>query len=845
MFYNIFFWGVPIVTLCTYLLLLFFLAISRKDKAIKAFIPSLVTLALWSAGSLIMKMQLPPGPLFWNKIMMAGLICSPYFIYIFISVFTDTLLKVKSAVLGLLVAGCVAIDLKFGLVSSAEVIKQTVTRGGREIEQILFSYELNHWSMLAYMVMFMMVVIIVYKILRCVQLQKIEYRAIRPVLIGIIIVFCGTLSNLIPVLGKYPLDILTSFIYALLTCYAIYQGRLLEMKFMITRGIVYSFFSIIITGGYLVVAYRINRTLDRVMFLNDYVVLVFALIVALLFQPLLGLAKRLTELLFYRSEYVQRNALRSFNINIASSLSLTDISNEFIRTIDNAMGPRHSCLLLKDGEGSYTTFQSLQKLNPMELRLRKDHPAVIWMQEKNTCIVRSDIENNIHFRSMWDTELAELRALDTEVMVPLRSRGELVGIVLLTRRSNNLAYTVDDLDLLQSFGASAAMALSNAAMYAQAQKEADTDDTTGVYNRRYLFRYLDEQLRNNPGRQLSLVIFDLDRFKLYNELYGYTSGDNAIIKVAELISRFTGRRGICARYSGEQFVAVLPDMDTSVAVALAENIRTKIQQAFLDDESTTKQFLTTSAGICTYPVCAANSEQLLHRANLALLKAKENGKNTCVAYSSEQSTRPASPQEKPEDEFDLRTTVYALTAAIDAKDHYTFTHSQNVAKYAAALSRELGLDEQTQRIVFEAGLLHDVGKIGIPEDILTKSGRLTAEEYGIIQKHVDISINIVKHLSSMAHVIPAIVGHHERWDGKGYPRGISGEKIPIEARCLAIADTFDAITSIRPYKEPLSVEFALGELERNSGNQFDPTLVHAFIDMVRSGRMDATPARYL
>ena len=263
--------------------------------------------------------------------------------------------------------------------------------------------------------------------------------------------------------------------------------------------------------------------------------------------------------------------------------------------------------------------------------------------------------------------------------------------------------------------------------------------------------------------------------------------------------------------------------------------------------SCTLSFLkpTTSAGICTYPACAADSEQLLHRANLALLKAKENGKNTCVAYSYEQSTRPAEQKEKPEDDIDLRTTVYALTAAIDAKDHYTFTHSQNVAKYAAALARELGLDEQTQKIVFEAGMLHDVGKIGIPEDILTKSGRLTAEEYGIIQKHVDISINIVKHLSSMTHVIPAIVGHHERWDGKGYPRKIAGEKIPVEARCLAIADTFDAITSIRPYKEPLTTEFALSELKRNAGSQFDPALVRAFVDMVCSGRMEVTPAKYL
>ena len=583
---------------------------------------------------------------------------------------------------------------------------------------------------------------------------------------------------------------------------------MLEMKFMLTQGLVYSIFSCIIMGIYLLVAYQLNNLISGLAFGNEYIIFILALIAAMLFQPVLSIARKISELIFYKSEYSQRNALKSFNINISNSLSLSEISNEFIETINNAMNPRRTCLLLKDDEtGVYTTFNSLQKLNPMELTLDSNHPVVVWLREKSKCITREDLDHSIFFKSMWDTELAALRNMDAEVLVPLRSRDDLIGIILLTSRRNNIAYTSDDLDLLQSFGASTAMAISNAALYTKAKNESYTDDMTGIYNRRFLFKYIKEQLFEHRTDALSIIIFDLDRFKLYNELYGYTEGDNAIVKVAGLIAKYVDRRGMCARYSGEQFVAVLPGLDSSNTRILAESIRLKVQQTFFDDECTTKQFLTISSGICSYPICAGTAEELLHRANLALLKAKELGKNATVVYSSAKSAMLSSSDDRNSDESDLRTTIYALTAAIDAKDHYTFAHSQNVAKYATSLARELGLDSVTQKIINEAGLLHDVGKIGIPEHILTKADRLTDEEYTIIKKHVDISINIVKHLPSMTHVIPAIVAHHERWDGKGYPRGISGERIPIESRCLAVADTFDAITSIRPYKTPLSTEF--------------------------------------
>ncbi|MEG2204878.1 MAG: HD domain-containing phosphohydrolase, partial [Oscillospiraceae bacterium] len=240
-------------------------------------------------------------------------------------------------------------------------------------------------------------------------------------------------------------------------------------------------------------------------------------------------------------------------------------------------------------------------------------------------------------------------------------------------------------------------------------------------------------------------------------------------------------------------------------------------------------------GVCVYPYAASTVTQLVGNADMAVYNAKRSGKNKILAYSMDapHTTTDGGEVGSQPGYSDYASTIYALTAAIDAKDHYTFNHSQNVARYATALGAAIGLNEEHIKILNEAALLHDIGKIGIPEQILTKPDPLTDEESRIMQTHVENSISIIRHLPSLDYVIPTAIGHHERWDGTGYPRGISGEDIPLGARCLAIADTFDAMTSNRPYRKALPVETALTEIASMAGSQFDPRLVPVFLDLVR------------
>ena len=172
-------------------------------------------------------------------------------------------------------------------------------------------------------------------------------------------------------------------------------------------------------------------------------------------------------------------------------------------------------------------------------------------------------------------------------------------------------------------------------------------------------------------------------------------------------------------------------------------------------------------------------------------------------------------------------------AAIDAKDSFTFEHSENVSRYAEKLAAKLGLPKEDIQTVKVAGLLHDIGKIGIQDSILKKQGKLTDEEYSIIKTHVEKSVEMIRVLPHMDYVIPAVLSHHERYDGKGYPNGIHGNEIPILGRILTVCDSFDAMVSRRAYKEAMSIEYATGELERGKGTQFDPDVAQAFIELIR------------
>lgn len=841
---NFLFWGIPLIALATYLLLFIFFIFARKDAAIKAFMLILGFLALWVASSLAMKLQLYPGTLYWNRMMVTAFFTLPFLIYIFLEVITKTINKSRLIFLGLITAIGIVINLAGYVVTSAEMI---ITDPGIGLfsGRGEFSYTLG-WGAIVCCVFYLLVLLLtLLKSYRLIKKGAYDYEKIKFVLIGAIIMFLGISLNLITAVGKYPVDILASFINAILIVVAIYKKRMFELRLVLSQGMLYFLLAAFATTCYVLAALEIQQFLNQRFNIGaPYVMAVLALLVALILHPIYSLLRKLVGLIFRKAEYNQRVALQNFSVKVANKLDLEYISEELLLAVCQGIRSSKCLLLLRDGDrGDYAVYRTSLRLESPNLRLDTDNPLIKWLGNNDRCLMTEDFDTIPAFKAMWDKEKQEITSLGVEVIVPIKCRNELIGLLLLARKVNNTAYTYEDLELLHSFGASTGVAIDNAHMFSKAQMEALTDNLTGLYNHRYFYKQLKKVITNaKNGNPVSLMMMDLDIFKLYNDLYGHYEGDEALKKVAQIIRNTVGSQGIAARYGGEEFAVLLPMHDSVKAYELAERIREQVQETFLKyfQAKDLAGFLTISIGVCTYPNNAPNGEELLKRADLALYRAKNNGKNQTVAYAPNNAASKGGMQTIINDAsqaMPYATTIFALTAAIDAKDHFTFGHSQNVAYYTVALAKAMNLDQAHIALMEEAALLHDIGKIGIPENILSKPGRLTDAEYEIMKTHVDISVDIIKHLPSTNHVVPAIYCHHERWDGLGYPRGIKGEEIPIAARCLAIADAFDAMISQRPYKEILSTEYALAELESQAGKQFDPQLVYKFVQLVRNGEI--------
>lgn len=361
------------------------------------------------------------------------------------------------------------------------------------------------------------------------------------------------------------------------------------------------------------------------------------------------------------------------------------------------------------------------------------------------------------------------------------------------------------------------------------------DELTGLYNRKYLNEKFSEMAMKSQNK-ISIILCDIDRFREVNNTYGYSGGDIFLKEIGMILRDTVGNKGFVFRYSGEQFAVMLVGVDKNEALPLAENIR---KNAVNVSEKLQIHFrrtpFTMSLGIATHPTDSSNLEVLLQKANLAVHSSKQSGGNTCSIYGREMEQAASAGMEEYFEMKGLLDSVLAFARAIDTKDSYTGEHSDLVAKYSILIADKLDISEKDKIKLRIGALLHDSGKLGIPDSIINKTSRLTEEEYESIKRHPLLGEDIIKGITNDEKIIACVRSHHERWDGKGYPDGISGEDIPLYARIVSIADAFHAMTSQRPYRDAFTLGQALEEIEKNKDTQFDPYLAELFIEAI--GRM--------
>lgn len=376
-------------------------------------------------------------------------------------------------------------------------------------------------------------------------------------------------------------------------------------------------------------------------------------------------------------------------------------------------------------------------------------------------------------------------------------------------------------------------------MYVDTEKEhtkelkelANKDELTGLFNHRYFQDYLTKSIEDaeRNDKEISLLFMDIDHFKIYNDINGHLAGDLLLKQMGTILKNNMRENDIVARYGGEEFAVVLPNTTEYDAVNIGERIRKAIQDSeFIGQKNQPDGNVTMSIGVSSYPTRASNKHQLINTADDALYRAKSFNKNRVESYHSVLDDL----CKQMEINDDTIKSLKTFINMVNLKDRYTYGHTERVVIYVKWFAKTLNLNDTEQVILQIAAYLHDIGKLEIPEPVLNKKGKLTDEEFQMFRNHPQMGTDLISNIKQFEQFVPLIKHHHERYDGKGYPDKLKGEEIPYLARMLTIADSFDAMTSNRPYNIRKTHEEGIEELKRNTGTQFDPQLTEKFIEML-------------
>src|SRR5919197_1001302 len=367
---------------------------------------------------------------------------------------------------------------------------------------------------------------------------------------------------------------------------------------------------------------------------------------------------------------------------------------------------------------------------------------------------------------------------------------------------------------------------------------ARTDSLTQLANRRELEERFAAELERSTrtARPLSILVLDLDWFKEYNDRFGHNAGDRALVMLAQALKRATRTSDVIARLGGEEFGVLAPETDETEGYLLAERLRAEVRTAFARET----EKMTISCGVASFPVHGITSGELLHAADRALSEAKESGRDRSIVFKQAgvegvERERVAIERTSPR-----LASLVSLAEAVDRRKGSP-ANSRRVARYAEALAQSMNLPEEEVERVRIAALLRDVGEVGVAESILNKHGPLDPGERQEVERHPEIGARIVG-AAQLGRVGEWILTHHERPDGKGYPRGLREHQIPLEGRIVAVADAYAAMTAERPYRRPFSDHRARAELQARAGTQFDHDVVEAFLEIDGDPDVEVDPA---
>jgi putative nucleotidyltransferase with HDIG domain len=799
---------VPIIAIVLYSALYLLVAFSTpQTQPRKAFRLYLLAMVLWSLSAFLVLVDIQRSTL-WIRLMSVGGLASFITIFNFVQTFLDKRRKwANYFFIYILVAGILTVSTKLVIISATVEDGVVTDHPLGPLVGVLIGpgYLIGLYSM--------------YELIRAYRRTIDINRRNRLwyLIFGTGLMMSATL------LSGYPVEVAANGITALVIAYAILRYQLLDIRLVIRQGLLYSIPTIIIGSTYfLIITLSLNLfqiySGVRIFLLS----LGVAIITALLAEPLRLRAQQVIDRMFFREKYDSRLMLQSLSARVASVLDLYEITNLILNEVVSTLHILKAAFFLRDeetGRFQLTSQTGLDQITHLSFRL--GHPVILWLSNHNLPLTKHDLEFHPQFRSMWRSERQDLDELEVELLIPLKVQNELMGIFSIGPKRSEQAYTEDDQLTLLTLANQTAVAVENARLYTSEQNRLKEMDTLYSMARRLVatdnldsvVRTVAQHACDSVGATYSRIIIKEENGDYFcRAVYPYNIGLNRL--------RDGWKEPLVAEYYYNWI------MQHGQPLVIRDN------DPDLHPEEKGVLFFENANSVCLSPL-SGGAEYI---GLLILGDSKNNHKdpfdtpklrliNVISDYATSAMQR-AILHDRLEENF--LQTVVSLANAMDARDSYTRDHSQRMADMATKVGRAMKLPPEDLEDIHWAAILHDIGKIGVPDEILNKKGPLTKKEWIIMKEHPVIGAQIVEPIKHLSSVAPIIKAHHERIDGKGYPIGLEGNEIPLQARILAVVDAYVAIRDERIYSKAHTHEEAVAELRKASGTQFDPRVVDVF-----------------
>lgn len=674
---------VSIIALYCYIFLFISLSASKKTKLIKAFMTLLMAMMFWTGGSFFMRSMFGPSVKFWYDISLLGLCLVPYAFISFVHEFLFNSPHKKDTIWFFLFVGLFIINATTELLLPAP--EYTIRASGIPA----FYYTSNVYTYIFYCFFLASIIYCVSLIIKGFKENRNQVIRLMPMFAGIACLIFGNTCVMLGWFAGFPIDIVAGVINAICMFYTLYKRRLFRLNLLVSRRSSY-----VIAGMLSIILFaNLVGTFQNILFehfgliTKNYYVLVIAVAFTIVTAIIYTMLKKFIDAIFIKEEIQQSDSLKEFSNYVSKTLQVNEIVGAMGEIILKCVETKQVYICLLDDNGDYSIEYSSSPLRKNNYIINHENPVVIKLMNNDDMIFYSEFRHSINYRSMWDSEKQLFENLNIEGIIPVKQE-QLIGMILLAPKPRRSGYSYGEISFLSSVASISAIALINSKMYETVYNEARSDELTGLLNRKYFYEALNNEYEKLGERQLSLILVSVDDVRLYNQLYGNKEGDIVLINVARIMDDYVNTQGYTARLGGKEFGIILPNYGPLEAKDLAENIREQIMNMNKRDSDYTLKVVTASFGISSIPVSANTIKQLLDYADQALYQSKRHGKNRVSVYnagvveSTSGVTIVDAHREKQNIYLEYAPTIYALTAAIDAKDHYTFTHSENVAYYA-------------------------------------------------------------------------------------------------------------------------------------------------------------------